>query len=149
MNRRPSMRRAVRFVLVAAVVVLMGVAALYGSHHTLISYAQGDGQISREVKGNKESWRIRQPNVRQHITPYPQIRFQPGDRITIEAGGCVQTGGIGKTWKHYVNPRGPNADRLYHGLIWIPGVIGCPAASGVPPTPKRLDAYLGPSQAVV
>src|ERR1051325_158363 len=133
MNSRISTRRTARFALVAVVLVLMGVAAFYQSDNALVSYAQGDGQVSHEVKGNKESWRIRQPNVRQFLTPYPQIRFQPGDRITIEAGGCVQTGGIGKTWKQYVNPKGPNAVQLYHGLIWIPGVIGCPAARGVPP----------------
>ena len=40
----------------------------------------------------------------------------------MQAGGCVQTGGAGKTWKRYVDPSGPNSDRLYHGLIQIPGV---------------------------
>jgi hypothetical protein len=67
-------------------------------------------------------WRIDQPNVVQPTTPYPQIKFLPGDRVNIDAGGCVQTGGMGLTWKLYVNPQGDNADRLYHGLIWIPGV---------------------------
>lgn len=67
-------------------------------------------------------WRIDSPNVKQARTEYPSIRFLPGDQITITAGGCVQTGGHGKTWKRYVDPQGPNADRLYHGLIQIPGV---------------------------
>jgi len=67
-------------------------------------------------------WRIDQPNPRQHTTSYPSIRFQPGDTVSIAAGGCVQTGGIGRTWKRYVNPSGPNSDHLYHGLIWIPGI---------------------------
>lgn len=67
-------------------------------------------------------WRIDSPNPKQHETTYPTIKFVPGDRISIDAGGCVQTGGSGRTWKLYVNPSGPNADRLYHGLISVPGV---------------------------
>lgn len=67
-------------------------------------------------------WRITQPNVKQKTTQYPQIKFLPGDSVSIDAGGCVQTGGSGKTWKRYVDPSGPNSDRLYHGEIWIPGI---------------------------
>lgn len=67
-------------------------------------------------------WRITQPNVKQKTTQYPQIKFLPGDSVSIDAGGCVQTGGSGRTWKRYVDPSGPNADRLYHGEIWIPGI---------------------------
>src|SRR5262249_13050214 len=66
-------------------------------------------------------WRIDQPNIKQRMTEYKQITFQPGDVVVIEAGGCCQTGGVGKTWKRYVDPQGPDAERLYHGLIWIPG----------------------------
>ena len=65
---------------------------------------------------------INQPIVTQRLTTYPQITFKAGDVVTVSAGGCVQTGGSGKTWKRYVNPSGSNADRLYHGLIQIPGV---------------------------
>ena len=50
------------------------------------------------------------------------IRYVWGDIITVQAGGCVQTGGSGDTWKRYVDPSGSNSDRLYHGLIPIPGV---------------------------
>jgi hypothetical protein len=67
-------------------------------------------------------WRITQPNVKQASTAYPQIKFLPGDSVSVDAGGCVQTGGSGSTWKLYVNPSGPNSDRLYHGKIWIPGI---------------------------
>ncbi len=67
-------------------------------------------------------WRIDHPNVRQAVTAYPSIRFLPGDQVKIAAGGCVQTGGAGQTWKLYVSPGGPNADRLYHGLIGVPGI---------------------------
>jgi hypothetical protein len=105
--------------------------------------------VTHTVKGrNTETWRIDQPNVKQHITEYPQIRFQPRDRITIDAGGCVQTGGLGPTWKLYVHPSGGDADRLFHGLIWIPRVIGGPAGTGVPPTPERITGHIGPNEAV-
>src|SRR5579863_1234631 len=70
-------------------------------------------------------WRIDQPVVNQPDTPYPEIRFQPLDKVTVQAGGCVQTGGHGKTWKRYVDPdryTGGDADRLYRGLITIPTV---------------------------
>ena len=67
-------------------------------------------------------WRITQPNVKQAATSYPQIKFLPGDSVSVDAGGCVQTGGHGRTWKRYVDPSGANSDRLYHGQIWIPGI---------------------------
>ncbi len=65
--------------------------------------------------------RIDQPNVKQRLTEYRQITFQPGDRVTVAAGGCVQTGGIGSTWKRYVDPSGENASLRYWGTISIPG----------------------------
>ena len=68
---------------------------------------------------------IHQPVVDQRSQNgyrYSNVVFQPGDLVTITAGGCVQTGGVGKTWKRYVNPSGPNADHLYFGTIGIPGV---------------------------
>ncbi len=65
---------------------------------------------------------IDRPNVRQSLTEYSCIRFQIGDQVTINASGCVQTGGSGDTWKRYVDPEGRNSDQYYHGLAWIPGV---------------------------
>jgi hypothetical protein len=67
-------------------------------------------------------WRIETPNVKQGQTDYRQITFLPSDQVSVHAGGCVQTGGLGLTWKRYVDPSGPDADRLYHGLIRIPGI---------------------------
>src|SRR6266481_3729242 len=72
--------------------------------------------------GQTRVCRIDQPDVKHSVTPYPQVTFKPGDKVVVTAGGCVQTGGRGRTWKLYVNPSGPNADRLYHGLIFLPGV---------------------------
>jgi hypothetical protein len=66
-------------------------------------------------------WEIREPVVTKPLSKYEKITFQAGDHIAIDAGGCVQTGGAGRTWKRYIDPRGPNADRIYHGLIQLPG----------------------------
>lgn len=73
---------------------------------------------------NTEHWVFRQPNVTQRVTEYRDHRFRPYDEVFVRAGGCVQTGGLGKTWKRYVDPSGANSDRLYHGTIWIPGATG-------------------------
>jgi len=77
---------------------------------------------------------IQSPDVGQPITEYPNIVFQPHERVVVTAGGCVQTGGFGgETWKLYANPDytyaaadgTPNDEYngpvLYQGLIWIPG----------------------------
>jgi hypothetical protein len=69
---------------------------------------------------NMEKCRIEQPSVSQRTSDCPQIRFRYGDRVRVVAGGCVQTGGGGKTWKRYVNPSGPDSDHLYFGLIRLP-----------------------------
>jgi hypothetical protein len=68
--------------------------------------------------------RIDRPNPQHPSTEYPQITFQPGDTVTIHAGGCVQSGGSGPTWHRYVNPNGGDADHLYHGLITVPFATG-------------------------
>jgi hypothetical protein len=62
---------------------------------------------------------VHEPNVTQPATTYP-IPVHPGDHVWVDAGGCVQTGGHGLTWRRYVDPQS-NKD-LYHGLIDIPGV---------------------------
>ncbi|WP_425147187.1 hypothetical protein [Deinococcus sp.] len=66
-------------------------------------------------------YRIDEPTVNQAVSAYPGISFKSGDLVSVSAGGCVQTGGHGRTWKRYVDPSGPNADHLYHGLIGLPG----------------------------
>jgi hypothetical protein len=73
---------------------------------------------------------INQPNVRQHETVYSSVVFAPGDVVRVHADGCVQTGGLGATWKRYVNPSGPNSGLNYHGLVRIPG--GSKASALVP-----------------
>jgi hypothetical protein len=90
--------------------------------------ASADERISLTVNGNRATWRIDEPNVGQRETQYPMITFQPGDQVLVDAGGCVQTGGSGRTWKRYVDPQGPDSDRLYHGLIEIPGATAPPGS---------------------
>jgi hypothetical protein len=70
---------------------------------------------------NQTVCRIDEPIVTRPLTDYPQVTFRVGDRVTVSAGGCVQTGGWGATWKRYVNPSGSNSNRLYWGTISIPG----------------------------
>jgi hypothetical protein len=93
----------------------------------------GSAKADNPTKIGPNQWRIDRPEVRNRLTEYREITFQAGDRVEIEAGGCVQTGGSGKTWKRYVDPQGPNSDRLYHGLIWIPGAtMGLTRIEGLP-----------------
>jgi hypothetical protein len=81
----------------------------------------GEGEISCTESNNIVTWKISRPEVRRRITEYPEIDFRPNDIVRVDASGCVDPGGVGNTWKQYVNPSGLNTDRLYHGLIWIPG----------------------------
>ncbi len=69
-------------------------------------------------------WRIDQPDPTRISTGYPEIKFHPGDKISISANGCVQTGGSGATWKRYVDPDGSNSAAMYFGQLSIPGVTG-------------------------
>ncbi len=57
---------------------------------------------------------------------YEDIRFQDGQIVVVEASGEVNTDIKGSHWVNYVNPCSesqPATDRLYHGLIWIPGAV--------------------------
>src|SRR5580698_10210379 len=97
-------------------------------------------EVTSKVSGGTTVWRIDRPVITQKDKSYTKIKYEQGDRITIEAGGCDQTGGLGKTWKRYVDPQGPNADRLYHGLIEMPGVTNTFKAS--PSGPKGFVRFL-------
>jgi hypothetical protein len=65
----------------------------------------------------RDIWRIDSPDVRKRESVYPAIRLLSGDSVRISAGGCVQTGGHGDTWKLYVNPP---KDPIHHGTIRLP-----------------------------
>lgn len=116
------------------------------------------GIVTTTMGGTGNIWRLNlridQPKVKQHITNYTGVGFEPGDRVTISAGGCVQTGGSGKTWKRYVDPQGPNSDRLYHGVIWIPGITGgLPIRNASQPSKRLVDVnnktFVLPSEVVL
>lgn len=77
------------------------------------------------VDANTIRYRIDSPVVDRSSYDYTPITFQSGDSIRVRAGGCVQTGGSGPTWKRYVDPTGDNAgdgvdtSGFYHGTITI------------------------------
>ncbi len=111
-----------KLVLLAAAPTLVGLF-LVGFAVQVHEHEQQFDVIARSQTGpNSVTWRIDRPNVKQRITAYPTIRFQPRDIVSVTAEGCVQRGGRGLTWARYVNPQGPNSYRLYSGLIDIPGV---------------------------
>lgn len=113
MRQTRSIGQPFRVVLAAVLLVTAGTDALAGQHIS-----------TRPIGANSVRYRIEEPNVTQPSTDYQTLTFQPGDKVTVDAGGCVQTGGHGSTWKRYVNPGGRNSDHLYHGLILIPGATG-------------------------
>ncbi|MBZ5626165.1 MAG: hypothetical protein LAQ69_46895 [Acidobacteriia bacterium] len=87
-----------------------------------VVYLRADTAVRCTQNGpNQTVCRIDEPVVKQPSTPYHMVTFHTGDRIVVNAGGCVQTGGHGATWKRYVNPSGSNSDHLYWGTISIPG----------------------------
>jgi len=96
--------------------------------HSFTGATSTSSNLIHEVKNY--SFTINQPPVNVSSVTFDgregraMYLFQPGDIVTLKAGGCVQTGGKGKTWKRYVNPSGDNSDRLYFGLVNIPGVTG-------------------------
>jgi hypothetical protein len=107
----------------ATSVLAFGVLGM-GAAVTALAADDSTKEEVTSVKMNSTTvkWMIFRPVITQPEKNYTKIKFETGDVITVEAGGCDQTGGLGKTWKRYVDPQGPNADRLYHGLIRIPGV---------------------------
>jgi len=81
--------------------------------------------------------RIDNPNVGADWTSFQQrVPVKPGDIVTVlNAGGCVQTGGSGPTWKRYVNPDASDEPNLYHGLVSIVPIM--PFSHGSPPGGMR------------
>ena len=82
-------------------------------------------KINHVIAGSTEIWTISNPVVYKHKTDYRQIVFKNYDDIYITAGGCVQTGGRGSTWKKYVTPIDSHCNPEtgnYFGLINIPHI---------------------------
>jgi hypothetical protein len=124
-----------------SLVFILSVGLLFS---TFATAEQFDEVMKLKDTAEYTVWRINKPNVKQYVTRYQQIRFQPGDWVSIEVGGCAQRGGWGKTWKRYWNPSGSDSDKMYYGIIAIPGLtnglqpirqIGC--ANNDPSHPDR------------
>jgi hypothetical protein len=87
----------------------------------------GQGDLKCEQIQDGIKWTITKPEVRRRLTEYPDITFEPGQVVSVTAGGCVNTSSRDHSWRDYVNAADEqwhferNADRLFHGLIWIPG----------------------------
>jgi hypothetical protein len=113
----------------------------------LAARANDNEIISPPIIGSTNNsivWRIDQPNVKVRKKQYPQIVFHAGEVVTVTAGGAVQTGGSGATWKRYVDPSGPNAGNLYHGLIKVEGVTNAfkPSLQGGEEGLIRLQTFM-------
>ena len=100
-----------------ALIVVVLAAALVGP---FMSTASATERASCNRSQFPTTCDVTEPNVQHSITGYPQIQLFARQHVFIQAGGCVQTGGHGKTWKRYVDPAADND--LYHGLIYIPNV---------------------------
>ncbi len=78
---------------------------------------------------------IYNPVVTSSNYEYVPIQLSPGDRISFAATGCVQTGGVGATWKDYVNPSGSNSGPelpgMYHGTVSITGAYALDHSTGL------------------
>lgn len=109
-------------------------------HRTDTVLSNGRGRLTTTVSGNTTTYRIDEPYVQGPGIEYPEILLDPGDQITIAAGGCVQTGGRGKTWKRYLDPSGDNSYHLYWGTILIPGLVESVSRTHLSPLRDHLGA---------
>ena len=104
------MKRTIGFPLrILGAFALLGAAGLGHAAEQITHYTYGNGKI--------DQFFISEPTVTSPVGKYYPIFMGPGDTILVSAGGCVQTGGRGATWRRYVDPSGMNSDRLYHGLV--------------------------------
>jgi hypothetical protein len=81
---------------------------------------------------------IQRPPVNTPKTSVPWVTFKADDKVTVVAGGCVQTGGSGKTWKRFVDPVGPDSAQKYHGLMQLPGMSGLVRIASLVGRPVRI-----------
>lgn len=100
-----------------------------------------DPRCSSRSGSGRFNCTLKQPVVTRADWTYQVVQFAPGDKVYVNADGCVQTGGSGPTWKRYVNPTGGDSDRLYHGLVRIPS--GRLAGTDVGNTMTRIKDVVG------
>src|SRR5579863_5996696 len=89
----------------------------------------------------KTYWTVDHPNIANPFTPYPDISYQAGDKLVLNAGGCAQSGGSGNTWKRYLDPNGSSSGPPggeYFGLALLPGT-GAPKFDPPNSPPAILD----------
>src|SRR5229473_7195282 len=141
------MRVRVVYTLVACCAILVSILVFPPDAKTIervnctdwIPRAPGSAQVLRAC------W-IDQPTVTRRMTEYRDVTFAPGDVVTVSGGGCVQTGGVGDTWKRYIDPQA-NSGTLYHGEILIPGITaGLDRIQRYINTPMRVPTGIDPSQ---
>jgi hypothetical protein len=106
------MKKTIGFPLrILGAFALLGAAGLGHAAEQITHYTYSNGKI--------DQFFINEPTVTSGGKFYPEIVMRGGDTILVSAGGCVQTGGRGATWRRYVDPSGPNSDRLYHGIVGL------------------------------
>jgi hypothetical protein len=111
-----SRKRTSRFLVPLAAVLVTAFAGPF------LSTASADPVAFCQGRRPPIPCTVSEPNVTQAATAYPQIQFEAGDHVFIEAGGCVNIGGEGTRMKRYVDPASDSD--MYHGLINIDGVTG-------------------------
>ena len=115
----------------------------------LISIPLAAGLLISHLTGytqnRPQTFRIDKPDISRSQVPYPYITLNQFDTITITAGGCVQTGGHGKTWKRYINPIGPNAPKpdFFNPVKMNSLYISCFKIDGFTTGFQRLSDYIG------
>jgi hypothetical protein len=83
-------------------------------------------------------WVIDQPLITQPQSSYPDVTYQAGDTLVLNAGGCAQSGGHGDTWYNYVSPQA-NAGE-YYGMVDLPRIgVGSGSSSDAPAWSKIQD----------
>jgi hypothetical protein len=108
-----------------------GGAGIHAKGMKVIRITPNSMSVACSTQGAPVECQVIEPTVNQPQTEYPAIEFSPGQHVVVQAGGCVQTGGSGLTWKRYVDPMPASAGRWY-GTISIPGATnGLVALSSV------------------
>jgi hypothetical protein len=99
--RRGAGRLSVFVVVLCLVVPLIGMVTTHGAHAADPPASCGPdstsshGGVCTITATDSTNVRIDQPLVAGPSYEYQSIVFEPGDLITLNAGGCVQTGGAG------------------------------------------------------
>lgn len=103
-----------------SVLVLFVAMCIVGCHNNVTPPYKVTCTQRPSIRGHEVDHCIVQyPEVRQQMTLYPEIPIGQGDLLDVQAQGCAQRGGHGKTWANYTNPVGNNSNKWYAGVLWI------------------------------